>query len=169
MRTVLRVIDSISEWAGKSVSWFSVALILVVTYSVVMRYVFNKPANWPYDTGVMLGASLYILAFAYTQRHGDHVRVEVFYVHLPLRGKALIDVFGDIFAFLPLIILLTVASILWAWDAWSTGERISLSGWYPPAGPLRTVVALGFFLLAFQGLAQLVRDLYLLIKHKPYD
>jgi TRAP-type mannitol/chloroaromatic compound transport system permease small subunit len=44
-----------------------------------------------------------------------------------------------------------------------------ITGWYPPAGPLRTIVLLGLALFALQGFAQFIRDLYLLIRGKPYD
>ena len=169
MRTVVRVIDSISEWTGKAARWFGVVLVVQVAYEVTMRYVFNAPSLWGYELGIMLGASLYVLAFAYTHRHRAHVRVDVFYVHLPPRSRAIIDVLGDLLAFFPLIILLVICSWDWAWYAWSTGERMPITGWYPPAGPLRTMVMLGFGLLALQGVAQFVRDLYLLIRNKPYD
>jgi len=146
-----------------------VALVGVVTYEVMMRYLFNAPSLWAYEVSVMLGASLYILAFAYTHLHRAHVRVDMIYSHLPPRGKALIDVLGDIFLFSPFIILLVINAWDWMWYAWETGERMPITGWYPPAGPLRTVVMLGLALFALQGMAQLVRDLYLLIRNKPYD
>jgi TRAP-type mannitol/chloroaromatic compound transport system permease small subunit len=169
MRTIVRVIDSISEWAGKSVRWLGVILVVQVTYEVTMRYVFNSPSLWGYELGIMLGGTLFVLAFAYTHQQRAHVRVDVIYVHLPPRAKATIDVLGDLLVFTPLIILLAIKSWDWAWYAWSTSERMPTTGWYPPAGPLRTMVLLGFGLLALQGVAQLVRDLHLLIRNKPYD
>ena len=169
MRNVVRVIDSISEWAGKSVRWLGVILVVQVTYEVTMRYVFNSPSLWGYELGIMLGATLFVLAFAYTHRQRAHIRVDVIYVHLPPRVKATIDVLGDLLVFSPLIILLAIKSWDWAWYAWSTSEKMPTTGWYPPAAPLRTMVLLGFVLLALQGVAELVRNLHLLIRNKTYD
>ncbi|HEY82436.1 MAG TPA: TRAP transporter small permease subunit [Dehalococcoidia bacterium] len=166
MRTIIGIIDAISEWTGRIGSWFGVALVGVVTYEVMMRYLFNAPSLWAYEVSVMLGASLYILAFAYTHLHQAHVRVDMIYAHLPPRGKAIIDVLGDIFLFSPFIILLVLNAWDWMWYAWETGERMPITGWYPPAGPLRTIVMLGLALFALQGMAQLVRDFYLLIRNK---
>jgi len=169
MRRALRIIDDISEWTGKTGQWFSVFLVLVVTYEVMMRYVFRAPSLWPYDTSAMLGTTLYVLAFAYALRHGAHVRVDVVYAHLPPRGRAIIDVLGDLLIFFPLIFLITGASISWMLRSWSAGEKIHVTGWDPIAGPIRTVVVIGFCVLALQGVAQFVRDLYFLIKGKAYD
>lgn len=169
MRTIIRVIDSVSEWAGKTVRWLGVVLVVQVTYEVVMRYVFIRPSLWSYEVSIMLGASLYVIAFAYTHRHRAHIRVDVIYTHLSPRSRAIIDVLGDLLVFFPLIILLAIKSWDWAWYAWSTGERMPITGWYPPAGPLRTIVMLGFVLLALQGVAEFVRNLHLMIRNRPYD
>jgi len=169
VKAVLRTIDSISEWVGKTASWLSVPLILVITYEVVMRYVFVRPSLWPFEVSVMLGASMYILAFSYVHRHGAHVRADTIYLKLSPRGRAAIDVFGGLFVFFPLIFLLVDISWNWMWRAWVTGELMALTGWYPPAAPLRTVVMMGFAFFALQGIAVFVRDLHLLIKGKPYD
>jgi len=169
MRTVVRIIDSISEWTGKTGRWLAVALVLVVTYGVVKRYVFNAPELWPYEVAIMLGSAVYILGLSYTHRYNAHVRVDVIYSHLSPKLRGLIDVLGSLLLFLPIMILVTYASATWAWDAWVIDERMAETGWYPPAAPLRTIVALGFFILALQGVAQFVRALHLLRRNKPYD
>ena len=43
------------------------------------------------------------------------------------------------------------------------------SFWYPPAGPYRTIFAIGLFLLVLQGFAKLIRDVYLLVKGTNLD
>lgn len=169
MRTIVRVIDSISEWTGKTARWLAVALVLVVTYGVIKRYVFNAPELWPYEVSIMLGSAVYILGLSYTHRYDRHVRVDVIYAHLPPRWRGIIDVAGSLLLFFPILILVTYASATWAWDAWVIDERMAETGWYPPAAPLRTVVALGFLFLTLQGIAQFLRALHLLRRSKPYD
>ena len=82
MRATLRVIDSISEWTGKIIRWLCVVLVGVVVYGVILRYVFNSPTMWAYETSIMLGTTIYVLGWAYVHRHGGHIRVEVFYIGL---------------------------------------------------------------------------------------
>jgi len=169
MRIILKVIDAISDWSGRSVRWLAVFLIAVMTTEVIMRYVFNHPTMWAFEISIMLGATIYALAWSYVHRHRANVRVDVIYTHLSPRVKGIIDVVGTLFLFFPLIVILTGASIANAWEAWVNSERLEQTFWYPPSGPLRTIVALGFILLALQGGANFFRDLYFVIRNKPYD
>ena len=169
MRKFVQTVDSISDWTAKTGRWFIVALVVLVTLEVVLRYAFTKPTLWGYELHVMLAASSYILAFAYTHRMRAHVRVDMIYAHLPPRGQALIDVLGTLILFFPFIFMLSYAAWSWMFDAWATSEKMPITGWYPPAGPLRTVVLYGLGLFAFQAIAHFIRDIYLLIRGKPYD
>jgi TRAP-type mannitol/chloroaromatic compound transport system permease small subunit len=169
MRKFVRTVDSISDWTAKTGRWFILALVVLVTAEVVLRYVFTKPTLWGYELHVMLAASSYLLAFAYTHRLRAHVRVDMIYAHLPLRGQALIDVLGTLILFFPFIFMLSYSAWSWMFDAWATNERMPITGWYPPAGPLRTVVLYGLVLFALQAIAHFIRDMYLLIRGKPYD
>jgi len=135
--------------------------------AVIMRYVFGAATLWAYEVGLMLGATIYALAWTYVHRQGGHIRVDVFYHHLSPRRKAVIDVIGALVFFIPLMILMVALSVDWAWRAWEMNEKMYETGWYPPAAPLRTVVALGICLFALQGITQLFRDLYFLIRNKP--
>ncbi len=169
MRRFLKVVDSISEWVGLTGRWFAVGLVLIVSLEVILRFVFNRPTLWAYELSVILGGSVYVLAFGYVHRHHAHVRVDIFQARLSNRGKAIIDVLGDLLLFFPLIFLLVWVAWDWVIYAWATGERMPITGWYPPAGPLRTIVFLGLSVFALQGVAQFIRDLHLLIRNEPYD
>jgi len=167
MRTIVRVIDSISEYTGKVACWACVALVGGLVYEVTMRYAFSAPTIWSYELSCMLGATIVILGAAYTHRHRGHVRVDVFYMRLSPKQKAIIDVVCALLLFFPLFIILTYTAASEMWFSWSMGEVLIATIWYPPAGPIRTVMLLGLFLLALQGIAQFIRDSYLLIRNKP--
>lgn len=169
VRTIVRVIDSFSEWTGKIGRWFVLALVLVVAYGVFMRYVFSAPNIWAYEIAIMLGSCVYVFGLSYAHRYDAHVRVDIIYARLPPRWRGIIDVAGSLLLFFPIMILVTYVSATWAWDAWVLGERLAFTGWYPPAGPLRTALAIGFFIFALQGVAQFTRALHLLRWGKPYD
>jgi TRAP-type mannitol/chloroaromatic compound transport system permease small subunit len=169
MKKTLHTIDRISEWTALTGRWFIVALMVLVTLEVVLRYAFTRPTLWGYELHVMLAAASYILAFAYTHQQRAHVRVDMIYAHLPPRGRALIDFLGTLLLFFPFIFMLCIVAWSWQYDAWVTGEKMPITGWYPPAAPLRTVIFYGLSLFAFQAIAHFIRDTYLLIRGKPYD
>jgi TRAP-type mannitol/chloroaromatic compound transport system permease small subunit len=169
MRKVLSIIDIVSENAGKIARWFGALLILVVVYDVVARYVFNAPTMWGYEVGIALGMSLYCFGYAYTESKHGHVRVDVFYIHLSQRGKAIVDTVGGFIFFLPTIALVVFAAWNKMWWSWDVMEKSVEGYWYPPWYPLRTMIFLGFALLLVQGLANLYRSVYRLAKGREYD
>lgn len=166
---MLRVIDFVSRWVGEALKWVAVAIVCLGASEVVMRYVFNSPTHWGYETLLMLGAGMYVLSWAYVHLERGHVRLDVVYTRLSVRGKAIIDVICTALYFFPLIGVLVYISSLKMWRAWEIGEKSIETHWYPPLGPIRTAVFIGLCLFALQGLAQFIRDLHVLVKHQPYD
>jgi len=169
MRAILKVIDSMSHWTGSAARWFCPALVLVGAFDVLMRYAFNAPTVWAYETMIMLGGSIYALGWAYDYLHKSHIRIDIFYTRLSSRRKALTDLICAAIFLFPIMAILIKTSIWWAWEAWRIGEVMIESYWYPPAAPFRTAIALGICLFALQGLAQFIRDLYFVIRRKALD
>jgi len=114
----------------------------------------------------MLGGTIVALGWAYTHRHHGHVRVDVFYARMSPKGKAITDVLCAFFLLFPLLAILIYTAADFMWIAWLKSEVLIESYWYPPAGPIRTGMFLGLCLFALQGIAQFIRDLYLLIRNK---
>jgi len=169
MRAILKVIDSISQQVGSSARWLCPALVVVGAYDTIMRYAFNAPTVWAYETMIMLGGATYALGWAYDQLHKSHIRVDVFYSRLSARRRAIMDVVCAAIFFFPLMGILLKTSIFWAVRAWARSEVMIESYWYPPAAPFRTAIAVGICLFALQGLAQFIRDLYFVIRRKALD
>ncbi|MCK4722932.1 MAG: hypothetical protein KAT75_06495, partial [Dehalococcoidia bacterium] len=61
------------------------------------------------------------------------------------------------------------SSVAWSVTSWEVAEKSVETYWYPPMGPFRTLVAIGFILFFLQGTAQFVRDVYYFVKGKVYD
>lgn len=169
MRKVIKAIDTTNEWAGRSVRWFAIFLILVICSEVFMRYVLNKPTIQGPVIASFTGAAFYSLSWGYVHLHKRHIRVDVFYARMSTKAQAIVDVVCALLFLLPLIGLLTYAGWWWTWYAWSTGEKSLMTYWYPITGPVRTAVLIGLLLFALQGLAQFYRDIYRLVRNKTYD
>jgi len=169
MRKIIKAIDITNEYTGRAVRWLVVFLMLAICAEVFMRYVLNKPTMQGPAIVVMSGAAMYALSWGYVHLYKRHIRVDVFYARMPRRVQAVIDCVCAFLFLLPFIFLLVYAGWKWVWYAWSTGERLLLTFWYPIGGPVRTVVFIGLILFALQGLAQLFRDIYFLVRNKAYD
>jgi len=169
LKKILKAIDSISIAAVSGAKWFGWLLVLVGAYDTISRHFFNAPTIWAYDTLCMAGGALYVLGWAYDYLFDYHTRVDLIYRNLSPRKKALMNVLSSIFLFFPIIGALLKVSISWAIRAWRIKETMISTFWYPPAAPYRTVFALGILLLTLQGIANFIRDLYLIIKGEPLD
>ena len=167
MKKLLKIIDTLSHWTGSLSRWLCLALILVATFDVVMRYVFNAPTVWAYEVCIMVGAAMYALGWAYDHLYKSHVRVDIFYSQLSTKGKAVLDIICSLLFFFPLMFLMSKTAISWTLRAIKLNEKMAESFWYPPATPLRTVVAFGILLFLIQGVAQFIRDVYTVARGKP--
>lgn len=172
MRTlskVLRLIDTMSEMSGATAKWLALILVVTGTYEAVSRHFFRAPTVWSYDVLCMSGGALYFLGASYDYLHNAHTRVDLFYSMISPRKKAAMDAICFLFLFLPLIAVLSWVALKWAVRAWTINEVFYNSFWYPPAGPFRTVFAVGLLLLLLQGCAKFVRDVYFALRGERLD
>jgi TRAP-type mannitol/chloroaromatic compound transport system permease small subunit len=169
IRWILKTIDSLSDASGWVGKWFALVLVGAGTFETVSRHFFGSPTIWAYDTLSMAGGVMYLLGASFDLKRNAHTRVDLIYSQLPIRVRALIDVLMSLLLFFPLMTVLLWYSITWAIKAWKINEVMFTSFWYPPAGPYRTVFAVGLLLLVLQGIAQLVRDVHIVVRGKPID
>jgi len=169
LKRTLGIIDSISELSGSVGKWFALLLVLAGTYETVARHFFNAPTIWAYDVLCMSGGTLYLLGASYDYLHDAHTRVDLFFNMLSPRKKAFMNVICSLLFFFPLMIIMFKLAFTWAVRAWKIKEVFFNSFWYPPAGPYRTIFAIGLFLLILQGAANFIRDLYFVIRGETLD
>lgn len=156
---LVRFLDKLSVYAGSVAAWLVAPLMLVVAYEVIMRKLFNAPTAWTYDVCWMLFSAQFLLGGGYTLLRKGHIRIDIVYGILSDRAKMIYDVLIEIIVILPPMILLTWAGIEFAADAWSFGEKLSTTNWFFPSGPPKTLIPIGFFLLALQCLAEIIRNI----------
>lgn len=169
VRKTLHFIDWMSETSGAVAKWLALLLVLAGTYETISRHFFGAPTTWSYDVLCMAGGALYLLGASYDYLHDAHTRVDMFYSMLSPRKKAMMDAVCFLVLFLPLVSIMTKLAVSWAVRAWTINEVFYNSFWYPPAGPYRTVFAVGLVLLLLQGCAKFVRDVYFAVRGDRLD
>jgi TRAP-type mannitol/chloroaromatic compound transport system permease small subunit len=159
---VLRFIDHLSEWTGKASAFLVLALSLVIGYEVVARYIFNRPTIWAHEFSAMIFGAYLALGGAYILSTSGHVNMDLIYVCLSPRKKALIDIITFWF------FALFCVAIVWkggdtAWYSLKIREEARTT-WGPPLYPIKMVLPIGASLLLLQGIAKFIRDAIILIK-----
>ncbi|WP_316367778.1 TRAP transporter small permease subunit [Candidatus Thiodiazotropha sp. CDECU1] len=157
-----RVISHINGVAGEFVAYWSVIAVFVYYYEVIVRYVFNSPTNWAHESMFLMFGMQYLIAGGFVLREGAHVRVDVIYNHFSNRAKAMVDVVTSIFFF---IFMLTLLMTGWTffYDSYEVNE-VSISEWGIQYWPIKLALSIGALLLLIQGIAQLIKDILVVIK-----
>ena len=165
MKRLLALADSIDRFSsgtGRIVSWLTLATVLIGSYNAIVRYLdkwtgLGLSSNTYIELQWYLFGLVFLLAGAYTLRRDAHVRVDVFYGRLSVRGKAWIDLLGTVLFLIPFCILMLVKSVPSVVNSWAVLEMSPDPGGLPRY-PIRTVIPIAFLLLLIQGIAMLIRS-----------
>ena len=158
VRAAIRVemaIDAVSEWTGRFSAWLVVALVLLVCYDVAMRYLFQAGSVALQELEWHLFGLIFLLGAAYTLKHDEHVRVDVFYQSKWMndRRRAWVNLFGALFFLIPFSILVIYSAWPFVVSAYNYGEGSPDPGGLPYRWLLKSAIIAGFALLALQGIA----------------
>jgi TRAP-type mannitol/chloroaromatic compound transport system permease small subunit len=162
MIRLLSIIDAISIWTGKAVSWLVLFVVGFIIYEILMRYVFRLPTLWVSESMVFGCGLTYVLGAAWALQDNRHVKIDMVYGRLSARQRAIIDsiTFGFFALYLGVFLWATTN---YAWRSILVRETAG-SAWDPPVYPIKVALAVGVFLLLLQGIAKFIRDLHLAIR-----
>lgn len=149
-------IDTINEQVGRAVSWLNLALVFLVCFDVVTRYLFNQTASWVNELEWHLFAVVFLLGAGYALKHDRHVRVDLFYANFSRRDQALVNFVGSLLFLIPWSAILCYFAFYFSLDSWQTGETSPDPGGLPMRYLVKFAMVLGMFLLFLQGLSSLI-------------
>jgi TRAP-type C4-dicarboxylate transport system permease small subunit len=138
----------------------AIALIgacLILSYSVLIRGIFNSPTYWQDEAAVFLLVGITFMSAAFVQSQRGHIGIEAF---IGLLSPAINRV---------RLLLVDVATFLFcgffAWKSWTLTHEAWVDGqvtdsmWAPPLALPYSLMALGMTLLSLQILLQIVAAL----------
>ncbi|MBF0380208.1 MAG: TRAP transporter small permease subunit [Magnetococcales bacterium] len=157
------IIDSINERVGQFVSWISLALVVVVSIDVIMRYLFNSSYVFVQELEWHMFAFIFLLGAGYTQLHDQHVRVDLLYQQFSPRVRAWVNLIGVLLFLIPGCYLLISVSIPWVVTAYEIGEISPDPGGIPARFIIKSFVPIGFTLLMLQGVSLAINSLKTLL------
>ena len=154
-------IDRFSTWTGNAVAWLTLAMVLITFIVVVMRYVFDAGQIWLQESVTWMHAVVFMLGAAYTLKHEEHVRVDVFYRAMSATRRAWVDLIGVVLFLLPMCAYIAWEAFGFVETSWSLKEASRESGGlpYPFVPLLKSVLVLAPTTLALQGVALALRSL----------
>jgi len=159
--TVDRVLDRIGLVALYFSGILTLAMGFVVTYGVIMRYMFDKPSMIVYELSMMFMVSGLVFAVAYVQREGRHLRVDFLSGRMSQNTQ---DILLNVLV--PIAGLFYVGILTWkGWAAamYSLGiGETSQSVWQEPLFPVKLAIPIGYGLCCLVLISQVIHGFFLL-------
>lgn len=139
-------------WAASGI--IGLALVGIVAYGVLLRYVFRMPTAYALELPEVLFIAGIALCLAYTQMKGGHVRIEVLTSRMPNKLQGVVG----IFAFLVMLAYcVIVAWALWQRTAENLNKGVGSVETHLPLAPFSFMIVVGISLLALQVIIEIAR------------
>lgn len=137
---------------------FMLAIMLVVTADVVMRYLFNSPFAWAYDLiALYLMAGVFYFVLSDAHREKMHVGIDILQARMGPRVRHFADLLTALIG-LALFSLIAYVGAHSAWESFANSEI--LAGDIPwPVWLSAIIVPIGVTLLVLRLLLQLIGHL----------
>jgi TRAP-type mannitol/chloroaromatic compound transport system permease small subunit len=156
-----RVVDAINERIGQWVSWLVLAAVVVSAGNAIIRKVFSTSSNAWLELQWYLFGAVFMLGAAWTLRCNEHIRIDIVSSRFAKRSRDKLDVFGHIVFLLPFVLLHIWTSWPFFLTSFRSGEVSTNAGglilW-----PAKGLVLLGFVLLFFQAISELIKRVAIL-------
>lgn len=158
MEKLGRLVNLIGSWyslaihrltliTGLIAGFSLLAMTLMVTMDVTLRYVFNAPTKWANEFSAYLAVLVIFLGISYVLRENAHIRVDVVVRKLPRRAQDWIRVITSVILLGYIIILFHLT-----WDVLVMNfaiNKTSFTAMDVPIWPIQAFIPLG---LAIMGL-----------------
>jgi TRAP-type mannitol/chloroaromatic compound transport system permease small subunit len=154
---LIEAIEAITESVGRAVSWLSVVMGFMTCAIVVLRYGFDSGAIAAQELVLYLHATAFMLGISYASKHDEHVRVDVIYSRLSVRGRAWVNLCGHVLFLFPCALTILWISTPYVFASWRILEGSAEVGGFPGIFALKTLIPIMAIMLLLQGFAELLQ------------
>jgi TRAP-type mannitol/chloroaromatic compound transport system permease small subunit len=154
--TLSRVIDAVNTRIGKWVAWLVVVAVAISATNATVRKVFDTSSNAWLELQWVLFAAVFLLCASWTLIANEHIRIDIVNSFFSQRVRSWIDLIGHLLFLIPFTLVMIVTGWPFFIASWSIGEQSSNAGGLPQ-WPAKFLVPLGFALLFFQGVSELIK------------
>ena len=151
-----RAIDAVNFRIGKVLSWLILVVVIISATNATIRKVFDTSSNAWLELQWILFGAIFLLCSPWTLLSNEHIRIDIVNGMLPKRWRDGIDVFGHVFFLLPMTVVMIVTSVPFFIRSFQLNEQ-SMNAGGLPQWPAKSLILIGFFLLFWQGISELIK------------
>jgi TRAP-type mannitol/chloroaromatic compound transport system permease small subunit len=160
MRTATSIavqkIEALIDLTGRATLYITLAMIALVATNVLLRYSMSLGSVWAQELEWHLLAALILFGMSYALQRGDNVRVDVFYANFSPRLQFLVILLSHALLFL-IACLFAKLALAYVAQSYEIGERSADPGGIPYRWAVKSLIPIGFGLLALQTAAATAR------------
>jgi TRAP-type mannitol/chloroaromatic compound transport system permease small subunit len=151
-----RLIDTVNDHIGRAAHWLVLVAVIISSGNAAVRYLFDTSSNAWLEVQWYLFSCIVLLCGGYALLRNEHVRIDILFGRLSSHARSWVDILGGLFFLLP--ICLVVGILSWPMFTESyvrhevSGDAGGLLRW-----PVKLLIPVGFFLLAAQGISEIVK------------
>ena len=159
-------INKINIYVGETISWLTLFMVLVTVLVVVLRYGFSIGFIWMQESVRFMYAGVFLLCAGYTLQKDKHVRVDVLYLNMSERKRAIVDLFGSLFLLLPVCWVIFYYSWSYVINSWVQMEGSIEERGLHLVFIMKTFIWLFSFLVSLQSIATIINSFHIIESSK---
>ena len=148
------ILNFIIKESGKIASFLILLLIILVSVSVILRYIFSIGFIWLQDLYIWVHAIFILLGLTYTLNKDEHVRIDLLYRLLKKKIKKKINFFGSLLFGMPVSFILIFNGFDYFYRSYLLNESSKETGGLPFIFILKFFIFLTGIFLFFELLRQ---------------
>ncbi len=149
-------LDMFIDRVGRITGWCSFALVCVMAFNVLLRYLFRTGSVAMQELEWHLMAPICLLGLSYALLHDGHVKVDILYGRFPPHVRRIID-FISMLLIVLVVAILVYLSLPYVEQSFRIGEKSPDPGGLTHRWILKAMLPLGFALLLIQSFACMLR------------
>jgi len=149
-------IESVIDLFGKVAAWLTLSIVLLIVVNVILRYTMSLGSVWAQELEWHLLAAMILFGISFSLLRGDNVRVDLFYANYTPQKKYIVDLVSAILTII-IAVFFVKLSINYVGQSFSIGEKSPDPGGIPMRWLVKSLIPIGFSLLALQGFAEMLR------------
>ncbi|MBK5928052.1 TRAP transporter small permease subunit [Rhodobaculum claviforme] len=151
----VRAADRLADWTGWIAMMLIFVMMAVMLWDVVARKFLDIYIMWGLEFLQFTLAAYYFMGGAKTLKDNTHVRMDLFYDRLTVRGRAWMDLatVGCLIFYLAVLLWGSISSLQFSID---TNQRLP-SVWRPSVVPIKALMTACIALMLAQSFALVIR------------
>lgn len=163
LQQTVKGLDYFVATVGKAVAWLTVFMVLATGIVVALRRGFDIGSIALQESVTYMHAAVFLLGAAYALQRGAQVRVDILYRRFSTQNKAWVDSLGALIFLLPVSVFIGLISWNFVLNSWHIHEASADSGGLSLVYLLKSLIPLAAFNLCLQGIAEVLRNLLVLM------